>query len=90
MTTSTVAANTMASKLDVPTHQAQQRADVTEVADATGPTGGEGKHPDGEDQPHGDLASQNMVASPWQSLGLRWRHSAGAHRWPRSSPRLCD
>lgn len=54
MTTSTVTANTVASKLDVPTHQAQQRVDVTEVADATGPTGGKAKHPDGEDQPHGD------------------------------------
>lgn len=72
MTTSTVAANTMASKLGVPTHQAQQRTDVTEVADATGPTGGEGKHPDGEDQPHGDPCQPEHggqpMAEPWAQM----------------------
>lgn len=54
MMTSTVTTNTVASKLDISTYQAQQRVDVTEVAGATGPTGGEAKHTDGEDQPHGD------------------------------------
>lgn len=88
MTTSTVAANTMASKLDVtrlsrglmsqkwqmPQGPQEEKANIQMVK--TSHTG--------------TLASQNMVASPWQSLGLRWRHSAGAHRWPRSGPRLCD